>query len=142
MTAFFVYGYRMNKKAKKQDAEYLAPSAAQVGIRNCCPRCSEGKLFEGLLTPGKACMNCSLDYSFIDSGDGPAVFVILIIGFVVTAMAVALQSAMAPPLWVHMILWIPVILALSMWGLRFSKGVMIALQYQTKAKEGELGGEN
>lgn len=87
-------------------------------------------------------MNCELDFSFVDSGDGPAVFVILIIGFVVTALAMALQSAMAPPIWVHLLLWAPVTIGLSIWGLRIAKGIMIALQYQTKAKEGELGDAN
>ena len=85
-------------------------------------------------------MNCDLDYSFVDSGDGPAVFVILIIGFVVTGLAMALQSAVSPPFWLHLVLWFPLVIALSLWGLRFSKGVMIALQYQTNAREGQREG--
>ena len=123
------------------EAIYLTPTPVQVGMRSCCPRCGEGKLFNGVLKPGDACMNCGLDYAFIDAGDGPAVFVILIIGFAVTAMAMALQAAADPPLWLHMILWAPLIAVLSVWGLRFAKGIMIALQYQTNAKEGELGGD-
>ncbi len=83
-------------------------------------------------------MNCELDYEFIDSGDGPAVFVILIIGFLVTALAMAVQSSFSPPIWVHMFLWIPLITILSIWGLQFAKGIMIALQYQTKAEQGAL----
>ena len=121
------------------EAVYLTPAPVQVGLRNCCPRCGEGRLYDGILRPAKSCMNCGLDYAFIDSGDGPAVFVILIIGFFVTALAMTLQSALAPPLWVHMVLWIPVITILSVWALRLTKGIMIALQYQTKAREGELG---
>ena len=123
----------------RDTAIFLKPSASQVGLRNCCPQCGEGRLFDGMLTPAKSCMNCDLDFGFIDSGDGPAVFVILIIGFLVTAMAMVLQTAFSPPIWVHMIIWTPVVVTLSIWGLRFSKGVMIALQFQTKAKEGELG---
>jgi len=124
------------RKPPEDEAVYLQPSATTVGLRNCCPRCGEGKLFTSTLKPGEACMNCGLDFSFIDAGDGPAVFVILIIGFAVTAMAMALQTAIAPPIWVHMIIWIPVILVLSLWGLQFAKGILIALQYQTKAQEG------
>lgn len=128
--------YVMNNYEDK--AVYLQPSAVQVGLRNLCPRCGQGKLFTGLLQPAKSCMNCKLDYSFIDSGDGPAVFVILILGFIVTAMAMALQNAIQPPIWVHILIWTPVITILALWALRFTKGVMIALQFQTKAREGAL----
>ncbi len=110
----------------------------QVGLRGCCPRCGQGKLYKSILKPANGCMNCDLDFEFVDSGDGPAVFVILIIGFFVTALAMALQTSLAPPIWVHMLLWIPLITILSIWGLSFSKGIMIALQYQTKAEQGEL----
>ncbi len=125
----------------KDKAIYLEPSAGQVGLRSCCPRCGEGRLFDGMLAPAKRCMNCDLDYSFIDAGDGPAVFMILIIGFIVTAMAMALQASFSPPVWLHMMIWTPVVIVLSILGLRFSKGVMIALQFQTKARQGELGDE-
>ncbi|MGI9352619.1 MAG: DUF983 domain-containing protein [Rhizobiaceae bacterium] len=121
------------------EAIYLTPTPAQVGLGNRCPRCGEGRLYDGVLNPAKSCMNCGLDFKFIDSGDGPAVFVILIIGFFVTALAMTLQTALEPPLWVHMALWIPVVTILSVWALRITKGIMIALQYQTMAQEGELG---
>ena len=126
------------KKQIEDKAIYLSPSPVQVGLRGCCPRCGEGKLFVSILKPGSTCINCGLDYSFIDSGDGPAVFVILIIGFIVTAMAMALQTSLSPPIWVHMLLWIPLILILSIWGLQFAKGIMIALQYKTQAEQGAL----
>lgn len=128
----------VKSKKIKDTAVYLEPSPMQVGLRGRCPRCGEGKLFVSILKPAKSCMNCDLDYEFIDAGDGPAVFVILIIGFIVTAMAMALQSSFAPPIWVHMLLWIPLITILSVWSLQFSKGIMIALQYKTKAEQGSL----
>ncbi|MDJ0614256.1 MAG: DUF983 domain-containing protein [Rhizobiaceae bacterium] len=121
---------------------YITPDAFQVGLKGCCPRCGQGRLFQGILKPALRCMACGLDYAFIDSGDGPAVFVILIIGFVITALALALQTSLNPPIWLQVILWTPVIIALSIWGLRFAKGIMISLQFQTKAKEGKLGTEN
>lgn len=127
-----------SKKPTEDQAVYLTPKPVQVGLRGCCPRCGEGKLFKSLLKPAKACQNCELDYEFIDSGDGPAVFVILIIGFLVTALAMAVQTSFAPPIWVHMILWAPLITILSILGLQFAKAIMIALQYQTKAEQGAL----
>lgn len=128
----------MAKNQNQDQAVYLSPSPTQVGFRGCCPRCGEGKLYKSILKPADKCMSCDLDLGFIDSGDGPAVFVILIIGFLVTALAMSVQSAFSPPIWVHMVLWIPLITILSIWGLQFSKGIMIALQYQTKAEQGEL----
>lgn len=118
---------------------YIAPKAYEVGVKGCCPRCGQGRLYDGILKPAARCMACKLDYAFIDAGDGPAVFVILIIGFIVTAMALALQTSINPPIWAQVILWTPVIIGASIWGLRFAKGVMISLQFQTKAKEGQLG---
>lgn len=139
MTAFFIIrSIMVNTDQIKDKAIYLEPTPIQVGLRGCCPRCGEGKLFVSLLKPAKSCINCDLDYEFIDAGDGPAVFVILIIGFLVTAMAMAVQSSFAPPIWVHMLLWIPLITILSVWSLQFSKGIMIALQYKTKAEQGSL----
>lgn len=129
----------MNSKITTEDkAVYLSPTPMQVAMRSCCPRCGEGKLYQSVLKPANQCMNCDLDFRFIDSGDGPAVFVILIIGFVVTALAMSVQTAFSPPIWVHMLLWIPLITILSVWGLQFTKSIMIALQYKTRAEQGEL----
>ena len=92
-------------------------------------------MFSGLLKPAKSCTNCRLDFGFIDAGDGPAVFVILIIGFVVTALAMIVEVNFSPPFWLHMLIWAPLILGLSIWALRVCKGVMIALQYQSDVVE-------
>lgn len=119
-------------------AEYPEQSPVMVGLKCACPRCGEGRLYDGVLQPAKRCMACGLDYSFIDSGDGPAVFVILILGFVVLGLALAVESAFSPPVWVHVLIWIPAITALSLWSLRVTKAMMIALQYRTDASEGRL----
>ena len=56
------------------------------GLRGRCPRCGEGRLFHGFLSLRPACERCGLDYGFADAGDGPAVFVILIGGFIVVIL--------------------------------------------------------
>jgi uncharacterized protein (DUF983 family) len=113
----------------------VEPIAA--GLKGRCPRCGEGRLFSGFLTVGQRCGNCGLDYSFADAGDGPAVFVILIIGFVVVGLALWMEVTLNPPLWLHFILWIPLALALCLTALRLIKGVLITLQYRNKAQQGE-----
>ena len=109
-----------------------------AGLRGRCPRCGEGRLFEGFLTVAPRCQNCGLDYAFIDSGDGPAVFVILIVGFIVAFLALYVEFTFQPPFWVHILLWVPLIFGLSLGMLRPLKGLMIAIQYRTKAEQGRL----
>ena len=109
-----------------------------AGLKGRCPRCGEGRLFSGFLAVGRCCANCGLDYSFADAGDGPAVFVILIIGFVVVGLALWMEVSLDPPLWLHFILWIPLALVLSLTALRLMKGVLITLQYRNKAQPGQL----
>lgn len=110
----------------------------QAGLRGQCPRCGEGRLFAGFLTIAPRCSTCDLDYSFADAGDGPAVFVILLIGFIVVGLALWMEVTLNPPLWLHFILWVPLTLVLALTALRLIKGVLITLQYRNKAAEGRL----
>ncbi|MCX5481186.1 DUF983 domain-containing protein [Kaistia geumhonensis] len=119
-------------------ALYPPLSPSQTGLRGRCPRCGEGRLFKGFLALQPSCSNCGLDYTFIDSGDGPAVFVILIVGFIVAFLALYVEFSFQPPFWVHILLWVPLILILSFGMLRPLKGLMIAIQYRTKAEQGRL----
>ena len=113
-----------------------SPYAA--GLRCRCPRCGEGRLFTGFLTLAPRCERCGLDFGFADAGDGPAVFVILIAGFVVVGLAVMVEFLWRPPYWVHAVLWIPAILAVTLGLLRPLKGTLIALQYHHQAAEGRI----
>jgi uncharacterized protein (DUF983 family) len=108
------------------------------GLRGHCPQCGEGRLFTGFLGLRRGCDRCGLDYDFADAGDGPAVFVILIGGFIVVFSAMAVEVAYAPPYWVHAALWIPLILLVTLAPLRSLKGLLIALQFHHKAAEGRL----
>jgi uncharacterized protein (DUF983 family) len=108
------------------------------GLRGRCPRCGEGHLFKGFLDLRPRCEHCGLDYGFADAGDGPAVFVILIGGFIVVFAALITEIMYQPPYWVHAALWLPLVLILTLGPLRPIKGLMIALQYHHKAQEGRL----
>lgn len=119
-------------------ALYAPVDPVSVGARGLCPRCGQGKLFDGLVKPKAKCSACGLDYGFADAGDGPAVFVILIIGFIVVGLALWLEVNYSPSLFVHLLLWIPLTLVLSLTLLRVLKGIMIALQYRNKAAEGRI----
>ncbi len=95
-----------------------------------CPRCGQGRLYKGLLDVAENCESCGLDYSEIDAGDGPAVFVILFLGALVTGGALWVEVTWAPPLWVHAVLWPPIILGAAILLLRQIKTALIHQQYR------------
>lgn len=113
-------------------------STVWAGIAGRCPACHRGRLFSGYLSLAPNCNICGLDYGFADAGDGPAVFVILVTGFVVTGLALATEILYAPPYWLHAALWGPLAILLPLILLRSFKGVLIALQFRHKAEEGKL----
>lgn len=118
---------------------YHAPvSPVAAGLSCRCPRCGRGPLFKGFLDLAPKCTACGLDYDFADAGDGPAVFVILFAGFIVVALAFFVEARFEPPMWVHALLWIPLILVVTLGLLRPLKALMVALQYRNKAAEGRL----
>lgn len=120
------------------EAHYPPVDPVQVGLRGRCPRCGEGALFDGLLSVKSRCSVCGLDNAFADAGDGPAVFGIMIIGFLVVGLALWLEVNHSPALWVHLLLWIPLSTVLTLVFLRLAKGVLIALQFRNKAAEGTI----
>jgi uncharacterized protein (DUF983 family) len=117
------------------------PAAILAGLSCACPRCGKGKLFKGYVTLRPRCDVCGLEYSFADAGDGPAVFIILIAGFIVVGAALVTEILYQPPFWVHAVLWLPLILIVTLGPLRPMKGLLIALQYHHKAAEERFGGD-
>lgn len=112
----------------------------RTGLSCSCPRCGTGKLFQGFLTLRPRCDGCGLDYSFADAGDGPAVFIMFLAGFIVVGAALVTEVKYQPPFWVHALLWLPLILVVTIGPLRPMKGLMIALQYHHKAEERRFDG--
>ena len=104
-----------------------------AGLMGRCPRCGTGKLFAGFLTLRPRCEHCGLEFSFADSADAPAFFVIFISGFIVAGSALAVEMIYSPPYWVHALLWGPLILLTTLAPLRPIKGLMIGLQFHHKA---------
>jgi uncharacterized protein (DUF983 family) len=105
-------------------------SPFSTGIRCRCPRCGQGKLYDGFLKVADSCGVCGLKLAHEDAGDGPAVFIILIYGFVMAGLATWVELSYEPPFWVHAIIFGPLIIVGSILLLRPFKGVMIALQYK------------
>src|ERR1700750_732535 len=124
------------------DTEPGLPQTVARGLACKCPRCGKGRLYAGFLILRPACEKCGLDYAFIDSGDGPAVFIIMIAGAIVVGAALIVEVKSQPPFWLHAALWLPLILATTLLPLRSMKSLLIALQYHHKAAEGRLIGRD
>jgi uncharacterized protein (DUF983 family) len=120
------------------DANAPHVSALRAGLTARCPRCGEGPLFRGPLALRAACENCGLDYKFIDTGDGPAIFGIMILGFLVLGGALIVEFKVGPPVWVHVLLWGVGTPLLALGLLRFLKALLTALQFKHKAEQGRL----
>lgn len=125
----------------KDEAQYPPQDPVRTGLAGMCPRCGQGKLFDGLLKVRAECTACGLDYEFADAGDGPAVFVMLILGFVVVGFALWLEFTFKPSFWLHIVVTVPFSLIVCLSALRLIKGVLIALQYKHSAQEGRLDRE-
>ena len=112
--------------------------AIAAGLSCACPRCGQGRLFAGFLKLQPRCERNGLDYSFADSGDGPAVFIMFLAGAIVVGAALVTEILFQPPYWVHAALWLPLILVTTLLPLRSMKSLLIALQFHHKAQEGRL----
>ena len=115
-----------------------AVSPVFAGLRGRCPRCGEGRLFDGFLRVAPRCEACDLDFGFADAGDGPAIFIMLLAGIVVVAAALVVEVVYQPSYWIHALLWVPLAFILCVGMLRPFKGTLLALQYHHDAAEGRL----
>ncbi len=120
------------------DDHYPPQPPVSTGLAGRCPRCGQGKLFDGFLSIAPNCRSCGLDFKFADAGDGPAVFVTLLAGFVVLGAALWVELKYEPPMWVHLVVFMPLTPIVCLAMLRPLKGVMVALQYRNRAEEGRL----
>ena len=106
-------------------------------LKGACPHCGQAPLFRGLVSFVPRCEKCGLDFDSFNVGDGPAAFLILIVGAILTVSAVVFDLSVSPPWWVHLI-WLPVGLVLTIGGLRLAKAWLITQEYVHRAKEGRI----
>jgi uncharacterized protein (DUF983 family) len=114
----------------------VSPYAAGFGAK--CPRCGQGDLYKSFLGLDEKCAVCGLDYAKADAGDGPAVFVIFIVGFAAVALAFVARFVFFAPIVVAFLISAGFAVVLTLALLRPLKATLIALQYKHKAEEGRL----
>jgi uncharacterized protein (DUF983 family) len=109
----------------------------KAALAGNCPRCGAHTLFSGWVRFADKCRSCGLDLSSFNVGDGPAAFLIFIVGTITVVGALWLDAAVTPPWWVHLI-WVPIAAALTIGGLRFSKAWLLGQEYRHRAREGRI----
>ena len=114
-----------------------APSPLGTALRGTCPRCDTGRLFAGPVRFAERCSACGLEFTQFNVGDGPAAFLILIVGAILTVGALVLDAAAEPPFWVHLI-WLPLGLLLTLVGLRLAKAWLLGAECRNAAREGRI----
>lgn len=108
-------------------------SPIRAGIAGRCPACGQGKLFQSYLKVAGRCSVCGLDLSEYENADGPAVFVILLLGFLVVGLALFVEARYQPPFWLHGLLWGPFVLLSVYLMLPRLKGWLIGTSYKYRS---------
>ena len=114
------------------------PGIAVAALSGSCPKCGARTLFDGMIDFAPKCRACGLDFSQFNVGDGPAAFLTLIIGAVIVILALVVDSAFQPPIWVHALLWVPLTAVLVIGGLRACKAWLLISEYRRSAGEGQI----
>ena len=134
-------GARRSPRTKLPDDKPAAkgqPPVWRAALFATCPECGAPGLFEGAARFRERCPACGLDYSRYNVGDGPAAFLTLIVGALIIVLALLLDAAVRPPIWVHVILWVPLTIVAVIYGLRVGKAALLASEHQRQAAEGKL----
>ena len=113
-------------------ADLLGGQAIRAGLRGRCPNCGQGPLFQGFLKVRPTCGTCGFDLASVETGDGAATFIMQIAGFVVVFSALFVEIKFHPPMWLHLIVWLPMVAGLSLALMRPGRGLMIGLQYRNQ----------
>ena len=112
------------------------PGFVPAALFGLCPRCGAQSLFGGMTKFARKCTRCGLDFERFNVGDGPAAFLTLIFGAIITGLALWLEVAVHPPFWVHILLWVPITAAATILGLRAGKAALILAEFKRRAGEG------
>lgn len=114
------------------------PGTALAALSGLCPDCGARTLFAGPVKFADRCPSCGLNFASYNVGDGPAALLTMIVGALIVALALGLDSAVRPPFWVHIILWVPITALAVTWSLRVCKGALLILEHRNQAHEGRL----
>lgn len=111
------------------------PGISKAALFGLCPQCGAKTLFAGAARFADRCSSCRLDYSGFNVGDGPAALLTMFIGALIIILAIMTDIALRPPFWVHVVIWVPVTAAMTVYTLRVAKAALLAAEYRNRARE-------
>ena len=124
-----------NNQSPSETEATPALSPVWAGIKGCCPHCGKGRLFSGFIDVAKSCEVCGADFSKADSGDGPVIFIIMLASLVVLGSMLVIDTLYSPPMWLLLVIFMPLMTGLVLGLMRPFKGVLITLQFHHKAEQ-------
>ncbi len=99
------------------------------GLACRCPDCGRGSLFAGYLRVADTCSRCGAELHHHRADDAPPYFTMMIVGHVVIGLVLFAEIVYSPPVWLHLVIWLPLTLVLSLVLMRPIKGIIVALQW-------------
>jgi len=105
------------------------PRAMWLGAKGKCPSCGEGALYGKYLKVEPVCASCGEELHHHRADDAPPYFTIFIVGHVILPVALAVELAFMPAMWIHVALWLPLIVGSTLLSLPPIKGALIGLQW-------------
>lgn len=119
-----------NKPAQKSGAHKRAWWPAMLrGFATKCPSCGTGSLYSGFLKINDTCPSCSEELHHHRADDAPPYFTIFIVGHILLPAILAVEKIWHPAVWVHLSLWFPLTIFLTLFLLPRIKGAVLALQW-------------
>ena len=116
----------------------LGAPLAKIGLLGLCPQCGARTLFRRVASFDDSCPKCGLDFTAFDVGDAAAPFLIFLVGTVVVVGAIWLELSREPPWWVHLVIWVPLTVGLTLVLLRVAKALLVAQEYRNDARLGRV----
>jgi uncharacterized protein (DUF983 family) len=103
--------------------------AMRRGASHRCPACGRGKLFHRYLKVSDTCPACGEALHHQQADDAPPYMTIFVVGHILVPMVLWVERGWSPPEWVHLVLWLPLTLILTLSILPVIKGALFGLQW-------------
>ncbi len=121
-----------SSEVKQPSDERSVPQAMLRGAQLRCPSCGKGAMFKSYLKVADECPNCGEELHHHRADDAPPYFTMFIVGHIVVGGVLSLEQAYAPPSWVHVVIWLPLLIIMSLALLPPIKGAFVGLQWAIK----------
>lgn len=105
------------------------------GWRRRCPACGRAAMLFRYLKVHDRCAACDLELYHQRADDAPPYFTVTIVAHIVMPALLITERLYHPPEWLHMVIWLPLTLGLTLFLLPRVKGALIGLQW-AKAMHG------